>query len=136
MTKIIDYHTNLNTTQDAERMAFTLKLSNQYGYVPVYGPTMNDLKFAMQLYTYIINSYPGYRWVVEYRDSIVSVVNETLDSNWGFRIKYARLDNDGKVIRQFAGTLLERFNMSRHALREDELNEKPRDLRGNVVRSI
>jgi len=134
LSKIIDYHTNLNTSHDAERMRFTTLLSNQFGYVPVYGPTMNDLRFAMQLFSYIAKEYPGYKWVVEYRDTIVSVVNETLAPDWGFKLRDRVLDNDGKVIRQYAGMLLERFDMDRGRLDTDELAEKPRDLRGNVVR--
>ena len=134
MSKIIDYYTNLDTTGDKERMKFTLKMSKQFGYVPVYGPTMNDLRFAMQMFSYIIMDYPGYKWVVEYRDSILSVVNESLAPDWGFRLRHKMIDNDGKVIRKFAGMLLERYGLSRGAVVEEELAEKPRDLRGNVAR--
>jgi len=95
---------------------------------------MNDLQAAMRLFSHISGEYPGYKWVVEYRDTVITVVNETLAPDWGFKLKEHTLDSDGRVIKQYAGMLLEQFNMSQGKLQGDELAEKPRDLRGNVER--
>ena len=135
MSKIIDYATNLATADDPARYRLSMRLNKQFGYLPVYGCTISDMTYAMSLYDHIIKAYPGYRWVIEYRDSIISVVNESLAPDWGFKLKYKMMDNDGLVIKRFAGALLERYNLSAGPRNDDELNEKPRDLRGNILRT-
>lgn len=134
MKRLIDYYTNLDTKNDVERARFSLNMERIFGYVPVYGPTINDLKFAATQFEHINKAYPGYRWVVEYRDSVLTVVNETLAHNWGFRLRHKMLDNDGKVVRQFAGTLLERYNLTRGAKVDHEVAALKRDARGDAVR--
>jgi len=86
------------------------------------------------LLDHILSLYSGFRWVIEVRDTIVSVVNETLAPDWGFRLKTSMLDNDGIVIKRFAGELLERYNLSRSHAVDQEIAEKSRDLKGNLER--
>ena len=132
---IIDYATNLDVRDNGARLAEYAKMVKVFGYLPACGPTMQDIRQAKQLFGYLIAAYPGYKWVVEVRDTIISVTNETLAPNWGFRLKEKMLDNDGKVIKQFGGQLLEHYNMKRGKADITQLIEAPRDLRGNVARA-
>ena len=132
---LIDYQTNLNTDHDIARARVAARLVKQYGYLPVYGPTMADVTMAGKCFDWIIAKYPGYRWVVEFRSGVLTVVNESLDPDWGFRIKQNRLDSDGKVVQSFAGKLLEQFNIHRGAKDPEELAEKDRNVRGNIKRA-
>jgi hypothetical protein len=133
---LIDYQTNLKTDNDPARQRIYMKLQKHFGYLPVYGPTLVDVNRAGQLFEWIVNEYPGYKWVVEFRDSICTVVNEDLAPNWGFRIRESKLDNDGRAIRLMAGELLEKFNLARKGKDEEAMAELPRDAQGNVARQI
>lgn len=133
---IIDYATNLDVADNGKRFYEYRKLIKMFGYLPVYGPRIEDINYGKQLLGFIVSAYPGYRWVIEVRDSVISVVNETLAPDWGFRLKVHMLDNDGVVICRFAGELLERYEMKRAGLDYLRLAEAPRDLRGNVLRAV
>lgn len=130
----IDYFSNLNLSDDKAREKEYLKLQKTFGYLPVYGPGIQDVKQGEILLDHILKAYPGYRWVVEVRSGVITVINETLAFNWGFRLKDYMLDNDGHVIRGFAGELLERFKLSRGPKNENELKELKKNLRGEYVR--
>jgi hypothetical protein len=127
---LIDYLTNLKIKDNPARAREILKLERAFGYLPVYGPTIEDMKYGQNLLGHILSRYPGYRWVIEVRDQIITVVNESLAPDWGFRLKERMIDNDGHVIRRFAGELLERYGIKQMR----DLNECPRDARGNVVK--
>ena len=131
---IIDYQSNIKTQDDPARQKEYQKMAKAFGYLPVYGPTMADVQTGKILLDHILSLYSGFRWVIEVRDTIVSVVNETLAPDWGFRLKTSMLDNDGIVIKRFAGELLERYNLSRSHAVDQEIAEKSRDLKGNLER--
>jgi len=133
---IIDYASNLDTKNDEARATAYRKMTQHFGYLPVYGPTMIDVETGQKLLKYLTEEFPGYKWVIEVRDTIVSVINETLDPNWGFRVREGLLDSEGKIIRLMAGELLERFGVVRGKANKDELNEVPRDARGNIKRIL
>jgi len=132
---IIDYITNLDVRDNNQRFCEYTKMVNHFGYLPVYGATLQDIRQAKILFGHLISVYPGYRWVVEVRDTIISVINETLAPDWGFRLKESMLDNDGRVIRRFGGELLEQYQMKRAGIDPTQIVEAPRDLRGNVMRT-
>lgn len=115
---LIDYYSNLETTQDSDRAREQLKLQKHFGYLPVYGPTMPDITQGKIILAHILRDFPGFHWVVEVRDTIITVINEDLAPNWGFRLRDSQLDNDGKVIRSFAGGLLERYSKKVKAMRD------------------
>jgi len=133
---IIDYMSNLNTANDKAREVAYGNMIKHFGYLPVYGPTMLDVETGQNLLKYLTEEFPGYKWVIEVRDTIVTVINETLAPDWGFRVKEGLLDNDGKTIRLMAGELLERYGVSRAAADQVELDALPRDARGNIKRAI
>lgn len=127
---MIDYLTNLNLKDNPQRQRAYLKMIQAFGYLPVYGPTIADIHQGQVLLDHILRAFPGYRWVIEVRSGVITVMNETLAMNWGFRLKDKMLDNDGVVIKRFAGELLERFRLSRGAKRNEELAELKKTPRG------
>ena len=131
----IDYLTNLDTKNDPQRQRAYMRLNKAFGYLPVYGPTMLDVETGQRLLEYLLKDFPGYKWVIEVRDSIITVINESLAPDWGFRLKEHLLDNDGELIRHMAGELLERYRVPREAMNKQTMAELPRDLRGNVART-
>jgi len=82
-------------------------------------------------------AYPGHAWAVkaDVITGIVTVHNLNLSGEWGFILKIDALINDPspKPIILAGGELLERFNLSRGKLREDELDSVKRDLRGAAI---
>jgi len=131
---IIDYETNLDVRDNNQRFHEYTKMVSHFGYLPVYGATLQDIRQGKLIFGILIQHYPGYKWVVEVRDTVISVVNETLAPDWGFRLKEHMIDNDGKVVRQFGGQLLEQYDMKRQKADHRRLAETPKDLRGNIVR--
>jgi len=132
---IIDYLTNIQTTDDPQRSKAYQQMMHHFGYLPVYGRSMADVTTGRKLLKHLLDVFPGYRWVLEVRDGIIKVVNESLAPDWGFQVREEHLDCDGYVIKGMAGELLERYGVSRGALNRDELNALPEDARGHVLRT-
>ena len=132
---LIDYASNLNTKNDKAREKAYHKMVEAFGYLPVYGQTILDVEYGQRLLKYLTNDFPGYKWVIEVRDTIVTVVCETLSPDWGFRLKEKAIDNDGVAIRMMAGGLLERYGAKRGTADKVQLAELPRDARGNIKRT-
>lgn len=130
----VDYLTNIKLSDNDTRTREALKMQQHFGYLPVYGPTMSDVITGKNLLTHILRVYPGYRWVLEVRDTIITVFNETLDQNWGFRLREGMLDSDGKVIVRFCGELLERYKLARGAKNQADVDALPGIGRGNKKR--
>lgn len=124
--------TNLDVRDNLLRNYEFVRMRRAHGYIPVYGPTIEDIHFGQQLLEHILKAYPGFRWVIEVRDTIITVVNETLQKNYGFRLRVSMLDNDGHVIKRWAGELLERFGIPATSIRHDILAEKPKTARGEI----
>ena len=133
---MIDYLSNLPLKDDGKRAREYAKLQKHFGYLPIYGPTIEDVRYGKQLLGHIVSEYPGYKWVVEVRDTVITVVNETLAINWGFRLREKMLDNDGKVIKQFAGKLLEAFYLKRAGHDPAEMAGLKKNARGEYQRAI
>ena len=131
---IIDYASNIKTSDDPARERAYHKMTKHFGYLPVYGAAMSDVKTGQKLLDHILDIFPGYRWVLEVRSGIVAVVNESLAPDWGFKVREEHLDNDGYVIKGMAGELLERYGVSRSGINTEELAALPTDTRGNVMR--
>ena len=131
---LIDYATNLKTADDPARAKAYMKLTKYFGYLPVYGPSMSDVTQGQNLLMWLLQDFPGYKWVIEVRDTIITVLNEDLAANWGFLVRAEKLDNDGKVIRLMAGELLERYGLKRQGMNEQEMAEAPKDFSGRIAR--
>ena len=81
---IIDYMSNLKTVDDPARAQAYNQMMKHFGYLPVYGPSMADIKTGQKLLKHIVDVFPGYRWVIEVRSGIIAVVNESCISEDGW----------------------------------------------------
>lgn len=126
--------TCLDVRDNLKREVEFVKAIRAFGYLPIYGPTIEDVHYAKELLEFIVSEYPGYKWIVEVRTGLVTVVNETFCPDYGFRLYTSMLDNDGKEIRRWAGDLLERYGVPRGGIVVGAVDEMPRDLRGNIKR--
>lgn len=126
--------TCLDVRDNVAREAEFVKAIRAFGYLPIFGPTIEDVHHAKELLGYIVSEYPGFRWIVEVRGGIVTVVNETFCPDYGFRLYVSQLDNDGKEIKRWAGGLLERFGVPAGGIIIDAVKELPKDPRGNIKR--
>jgi len=110
------------------------KMEKHFGYLPAYAKNLPDQRLAADQVGWLIQAFPGYKWKVQVRDTILTCLNETLSGNWGFTLRVRMLDNHGKVIRWFGASLLERYGMRRDKANLERILEASRDLRGNMVR--
>jgi len=114
-----------------------IALVKHFGYLPVYAPTTQDLHYGKLLLGWILEACPGYQWIVEIRDGVVSIWNADLGSSWGFRTLVDKIDNDGRLIKSAACQLLEQHSVrSQRADPEELLYGLKRDRRGEAVRSV
>jgi len=77
--------------------------------------------------------YPGHMWGVNMVQGVIQVMNFALSGQWGFQIKEESLDPEDKIIIRSGGELLERFNVARAEMDPDEMNNKTRNGRGEVI---
>ena len=83
-------------------------------------------------------SYPGYGWAVhaDVKNNIAQVRALKLAGEYGFTLHIDKLDPHDKQIKWAGGEILERYKVSRSRMKEDELLNKSRDLRGNVIGDV
>ena len=72
--------------------------------------------------------YPGHLWAVNVNQGVAFIKNMMLSGSWGFVIKVKDIDNDYKAIINAGGEVLERYNISRGRLKENEVLNMPRDF--------
>ncbi len=77
--------------------------------------------------------YPGHLWGVNMQDGLVQVMNLALSGKWGFTLKEELMDPEDRKIVMAGGELLERFTVSRGKMNANEMNDKIRDARGEVI---
>ncbi|MDI6790828.1 MAG: hypothetical protein QME44_09090 [Thermodesulfobacteriota bacterium] len=112
-----------------------LRLSRYFGYLPVYASTTTDFSYGKIVLAWLIEACPGYLWIVEVRDEVVSIWNADLGSSWGFRALVKEVDNDGDMIKSAAHELLAQYGVRNTRADQDELvHGLKRDARGDAVR--
>ena len=98
--------------------------------------TANDLVTAKTMAETLHQHYPGHLWAVtcDGATGMASVRNLALSGMWGFQLRlpatYTASDFKRRVVRA-GGELLERFRVSRGALRPDEMASLRTDFSGN-----
>ena len=79
-------------------------------------------------------NYPGHLWGVhvDSNGGIAVVRNLALSGNWGFILKIKDLHTDPtlKSVMRAGGELLERYNLARGKLKQDQIQDLKRDFRG------
>lgn len=92
---------------------------------------------AKQVAEVLDKHYPGHAWAVnaDVMQGIVKVHNLNLSGEWGFILKMDSLLNDPteRPIVNAGGELLERFNISRGEIKQHEIVDIKRDLRGAAI---
>ena len=80
-------------------------------------------------------SFNGYwRVAVDAVGGIVQVTNLMLSGRWGFILKIASIDPEGRKVVTAAGELLERYRVSRAKIIDlNDLAAIPRDRRGELM---
>jgi len=83
--------------------------------------------------------YPGHAWGVRanVETGIVQVYNLRLSGQWGFVLKIDDLITDPgmRLTIRAGGELLERYNLSRSALKETQYNDIKFDFKGDAVQT-
>ena len=128
--------TNLPIKDNLARAREYQKMEALFGYLPAIGPSMNELRQAQRILADICKRYPipPNMWVVECRSGMVTVVNDRVDPDFGWRGHEGELDNDGHKVRHIAGGLLEMYGIEGQSDRD--YSEAKRGLRGNIVRAV
>lgn len=97
-----------------------------------------EMTVASQVGELLHVAYPGYVWRVTVLQGVVTVHNAMLSGQWGFLLKIASLDPEGKVVVRAGGELLERYNLTRAKNKragQEEMKEVERDFRGEAIRA-
>jgi len=87
---------------------------------------------------YLMHTYPGYLWRVnaDIRGGIVNILNGDVSYEMGCTILVADLfpaHVGEKHVKKAGGEILERARLHRGKMREHEVAEAKRDLRGNII---
>jgi len=82
---------------------------------------------------HLIKKYPGHLWSVQVEKGLITIQALNLSGKWGFHLHENKIDNDYKVITRAAGQLLERYGLTRGAMKEDEVMNLQRDFKGEVI---
>ncbi|RLD78860.1 MAG: hypothetical protein DRJ15_10665 [Bacteroidetes bacterium] len=89
---------------------------------------------AKNIGEHLLKHYPGHLWAVQVYQGLVIIKNLALSGNWGFVLHQDKMDNDGKDIVRSAGELLERYNLSRGRLIENQIGDLKRNYKGEIIR--
>lgn len=93
---------------------------------------------ASQVGNLLHATYPGYIWLVNAHDGVVTVHNALLSGQWGFLLKITDLDPEGRAVKNAGGELLERYRLSRACNRvvgQESMGSIKRDFRGEAIRA-
>lgn len=109
------------------------KMVKTFGYQPVHGATLGEIRYGQRLMSQIVRVYPGFKWVLEIRKGLVRLLNLTLHSSWGLCVAEKDLDSDGKVIISKVGELLDSLGYPPGPAKDDLIKLIPRDTRGDCL---
>ena len=97
----------------------------------------NDLLMAKEMADLLHQHYPGHLWAVSCDGAgsgFADVRNLSLSGTWGFRVKLRELFSASDFRRRIVmagGEILERYNLSRGKLRQEELAAIPLTFNGD-----
>ena len=89
---------------------------------------------AKNIAEHLTKHYPGHLWAIQVYQGLVIIKNLALSGDWGFVLHQNKMDNDGVDIVRAAGELLERYNLSRGRLIENQINDLKQDYKGEIIR--
>lgn len=87
---------------------------------------------------YLMQEYPGYLWRVnaDIRGGIINILNGDVSYEMGCTLMVADLVDAGagaRHVKRAGGEILERAKLHRGRMREHEIAEAKRDIRGNII---
>lgn len=96
-----------------------------------------DQAISKEVAECLTKHYPDHMWGVHasVEQGMVDILNLDLDGEFGFRIRMAEMINDPsmKMVIRGGGELLERFNITRGAAKENELLDMKQNFDGKNV---
>jgi hypothetical protein len=86
----------------------------------------------------LMKHYPLYDWLIraDRRKGMIDIINVSLDGQLGCRVfmdgpaSVSELEHKAMM---YGGEILERFNVTRGAMRYQEIAELPRDFAGRII---
>ena len=93
-----------------------------------YSGIINDYDLAKRCTEVLDRRYPGHLWAVTVNQGVIIIHNMALSAEYGYAIHSRDLDTEYRHVIRAGGEILERFNMARSRLREDELFNINRDF--------
>ncbi len=95
------------------------------------GMTATQVTLAKNVAERLHKHYPGHQWAVEVKDSTINVFNLALSGRWGFVMHISKIDGKFNSVVKAGGELLERYRVTRGAVKIDEIASLKRDFTGN-----
>lgn len=78
--------------------------------------------------------YPGHMWAVNIYQNVVYIYNLALSGDHAYVIHQDKMDNDGKMIIKAGGEILERYNLNRSRIKENQFMDLKRNFKGEIIR--
>lgn len=99
---------------------------------------MQSQNWAKRIGECLEKHYPNYGWAVhaDARNNIATVQALRLSGEHGFYLHLDQIGPSDKKIIWAGGEVLERYGVARSHMREDQVYDKVRDLRGNVIGDV
>ena len=98
---------------------------------------ITDIDTARSVAEVLHRHYPGHLWAVHASadTGIVTIQNLRLSGRWGFVIRLQELNRDRtlRMVVRAGGELLERWRLSRGQFRENEIEDRPVNVRGELI---
>lgn len=98
----------------------------------------NDLVLAKEMADTLHRKYPGYMWAVAVQgdQGIADIRNLTLSGDYGYRLLLTKMYSMSEFLARVTragGEILERYRLSRGAANEKQIQELPRNWRGEIL---
>jgi len=88
---------------------------------------VEDYDEAKRIAEKLNQHYPGHLWAVNVNQGVAFIKNLMLSGSHGFVIKLKDIDSNYRAVVKAGGEVLERFNISRGRLQEQEILNIDRD---------
>ena len=97
-----------------------------------------NFELAKVVCDYLMEAYPGYLWRVnaDIPGGIVNILNGDVSYEFGCTLMAADLIHQGeakKLVKKAGGEILERAKLHRGRMKEQEVADAHRDVRGNII---
>ena len=88
---------------------------------------------AKNIAEHLTKHYPGHLWAVQVYQGIAIIRNVALSGQDAYVLHMDKIDNDGRDVIRAGGEILERFNLGRGHLIENQFRSLKRDYKGVII---